>query len=114
MALVFSPTTDYIFVMYIWEDDLDNDFLTELDKWELIDNTSRLVYNYFNPSQPLLQTRPPDNPQGGAACVLPLTSAEINLHNIDENRFDANGNPVPTACYDWPHCRPFDNWGRGQ
>lgn len=111
VALVFSPATDYIFVMYIWEADLDNDRLTELDKWDMIDEVSRLVYNYFNPDQPLAQRREPPNPLGGEGCVLPKTVEEINLNDIDANRFDADGNPVPTACYDWPLCLPFDGWG---
>jgi len=111
VAMVFSPNTDYVFVMYIWEDDIDNDSITELDKWELIDETSRIVYNYFNADAPLAERRAPVNPLGGAACVLPLTSEEININNIDANRFDTDGVPVPSACYDWPVCKPFDNWG---
>lgn len=110
-GIVFSPGGDYVFVTYIWEEDLDNDNITELDKWELIDELSRIVYNYFNPGQPMDTPREPVNPLGGAGCVLPLTSEEINLNNIDANRFDANGNPVASACYDWPLCRPFDDWG---
>ncbi|NJL93058.1 MAG: hypothetical protein HC915_04700 [Anaerolineae bacterium] len=111
-AIVFSPSTDYVFVVYIWEDDLDNDNITELDKWNLIDELARIAYNYFNPTAPMTTARPPVNPLGGAGCVLPNVSTEINLNDIDQNRFDDLGNPVPTACYDWPLCRPFDNWGQ--
>ncbi len=113
VAIVFSPGTDYVFVMYVWEEDLDNDNLTELNKWNLIDEVARITYNYFNPAEALEQPRAPVNPLGGAACVLPRTSEEINLSNIDANRFDENGDPVESACYDWPLCRPFDNWGQG-
>jgi len=114
VAIVFSPATDYIFVMYVWEEDLDNDFITELDKWDLIDEVARLTYNYFNPAQALTEARPPANPLGGAGCVLPKTSEEVSLSDINAGRFDAGGNPLPSACYDWPNCRPFDNWGRGE
>ena len=115
VALIFSPGADYVFVVYIWEEDLDNDFITELDKWDLIDEMSRIVYNYFNPTAPLTEPRQPYNPLGGAACVLPATDSidQINLNDIDAGRFDANGDPLPEACYDWPLCRPFDNWGQG-
>lgn len=112
VALVFSPNKDYVFVMYIWEDDLTNRGLTDILKWPLIDETARIVYNYFNPNEPNLVPQQPYNPFGGAACVLPNTAAEINLNDIDANRFDENGNPLPTACYDWPFCKPFDNWGQ--
>ncbi|MBZ0308429.1 MAG: hypothetical protein K8I82_20355, partial [Anaerolineae bacterium] len=59
-----------------------------------------------------LVPRQPLNPFGGAACVMPTTSEEISLNDIDAGRFDANGNPLPSACYDYPNCRPFDNWGQ--
>lgn len=112
VAMVFSPNTDYIFVVYLWEEDLDYNNITRIETWDLIDEVARIVYNYFNPDQAVVERRMPVNPLGGAACVLPLTTAEINLNNIDENRFDENGIPVASACYDWPNCRPFDNWGQ--
>lgn len=112
VALVFSPNKDYVFTMYIWEDDLTNRGITDILKWPLIDETARIVYNYFNPNEPNLVPQQPYNPYGGAACVLPNTAAEINLNDIDSGRFDENGNPLPTACYDWPVCRAFDNWGQ--
>jgi hypothetical protein len=111
-GVVFSPGGDYIFVMYVWEPDTDGNGLTNLDKWDLIADVSRIVYNYFNPDQPLQQTRPSVNPLGGAACVIPFSPTDINLSDIDAGRFDAQGNPLPTACYDWPNCRAFDNWGQ--
>jgi hypothetical protein len=114
VAIVFSPGADYVFVVYIWEEDVDNDKITELDKWNLIDELARLVYNYFNPDQPQTEARPPLNPLGGAACVLPYTAEEINLNDIDQNRYDAAGDPLPSACYDFPACRPFDNWGQNR
>jgi hypothetical protein len=112
VAMVFSPARDYVFVMYIWEDDLTNRGITDILKWPLIDETARIVYNYFNPNEPLIVPRQPLNPFGGAACVMPKTAEEISLNDIDAGRFDENGNPLPTACYDYPNCRPFDNWGQ--
>jgi hypothetical protein len=116
VALIYSPGANYVFSIYIWEEDLDNDRITELDKWDMIDEIARIVYNYFNPTQPLLEPRQPANALGGAACVLPGTDniEAINLNDIDAGRFDANGDPLPEACYDWPLCRPFDNWGQGE
>lgn len=111
VGIVFSPGGDYVFVIYVWEEDLDFNGLTNLSTWDLIGDVARIVYNYFNPDTPLLQTRRPVNPAGGAACVLPYNGSEINLNDIDANRFDENGNPLPTACYDYPDCRPFDGWG---
>jgi hypothetical protein len=112
VAIVFSPNADYLFVTYLWEEDLDYNNITRIETWDMIDEVARIVYNYFNPQQPVSERRLPVNPLGGAACVLPLTTGEINLNDIDQNRFDAAGIPVSTACYDWPNCRPFDNWGQ--
>ena len=113
IGIVYSPGGDYVFVIYFWEEDTNNNGLTEIPTWDLIGDLARIVYNYFNPEDPLLQTRTPVNAFGGAACVLPYSGAEINLTNIDQNRFDGSGNPLNSACYDYPGCRPFDNWGRG-
>ncbi|MCB9436077.1 MAG: serine hydrolase [Anaerolineales bacterium] len=114
-GIVFSPGGDYVFVMYVWErGGVDGQgSLTDIRKWSMIGDVNRIVYNYFNPDQPMLQTRPPVSPLTGAACVMPLPGFEINLYDITENRFDEYGNPIPgVACYDSPECRPFDNWGQ--
>lgn len=111
-AIVYSPGGDYVFVMYVWETDNDGNGITDIDKWDIIGDVSRIVYNYFNPSQPLPQTRTSPNPQGGIACVLPRSVEDISFSDIDAGRFDENGDPLPTACYDYPNCRDFDNWGR--
>lgn len=114
-GIVFSPSGDYVFVMYIWErGGIDGQGkLTDIRKWSMIGDVNRIVYNYFNPNQPMVQTRPPYSELTGAACVMPLPGFEINLNNINENRFDQYGNPEPgKSCYDAPACRPFDNWGR--
>ncbi|MBI5929099.1 MAG: serine hydrolase [Chloroflexi bacterium] len=112
VGIVFSNGAPYIFVMYVWDGvNIDNAGVQVTQDWTLIEDVSRLVYNYFNPSEPLLQTRQPDLVYQGAACVMPYSGAEINLEDINQNRFDINGDPLPSACYFWPSCIPFDNWG---
>ncbi len=114
-GIVLSPGGDYVFVMYIWErGGVDGTGgLTDIRKWDMIGDVNRIVYNYFNPNQPMLETTVPPLGTRGAACVMPNRGYEINLYDIDENRFNEYGNPVPgVACYDYPECRAFDNWGR--
>jgi hypothetical protein len=110
-GVVFSPGGDYVLVMYLWDTRLDEFGQTLQQRWDLLAEVSRIVYNYFNPEAPVTQPRTPPNPLGGEGCVLPGTVGEINLDDIDENRFDENGNPLPSACYDWPRCVPFNGWG---
>ncbi len=113
VGIVFSEGAPYIFVMYVWDGvNITNSLQQVLQDWTLIEDVSRLVYNYFNPNEPMLQTRQPDISDRGAACVMPYSGAEINLDDINQNRFDEDGNPLPSACYFWPSCIPFDNWGR--
>jgi uncharacterized protein YraI/beta-lactamase class A len=112
-GIVFSPGGDYVFVMFLWDNRMAvNQGQYALRRWDLLGDVSRIVYNYFNPDSPLLQTRTPPNSLGGAGCVLPLNTFDLDLQNIDNNRFDEEGNPVPSACYDWPDCRPFEGWER--
>lgn len=113
VGIVFSDGAPYIFVMYVWDGaNVNNGQQQVLQDWTLIEDVSRIVYNYFNPTEPMLQTRQPDLQLSGAACVLPYSGAEINLDDINQNRFDVDGNPLPSACYGWHNCVPFDNWGR--
>lgn len=111
-GIVFSPGGDYIFVMYIWDDQLDDFGAYALQRWNLIAEISRLVYNFFNPDAPLTQPRIPPNPNGGVGCVLPPNGSEINFEDINAGRFDAGGLPLGSACYDYPSCRPFEGWDR--
>lgn len=112
-GIVFSPGGDYIFVMYVWEVDRENDGLTDVYKWPMIGDVSRIVYNYFNPDQPLLQTRTPVSELGGAFCVMPASGYDIDLTDINAHRLDEYNNPIPgESCYAYPECRLFDNWGR--
>lgn len=114
-GIVFSPGGDYVIVVFTWEEDLDGNNLPTLLSWEVIEEISRLTYNYFNPNAPLLTRREPLNPYGAIDCVSFMSTEDVNLTNINENRLDENGLPLPTACYGGAgHCKPFDNWGRGQ
>lgn len=110
-GIVFSPGSDYALVIYVWDSQLDNFDTYALARWNLVAELSRIVYNFLNPEAPLLRLRVPPNPFGGAACVLPRQAEAVDLNYIDVGRFDASGNPVGTACYDWPNCRPFTGWG---
>ncbi len=113
VGIVFSDGAPYIFVMYVWDAvNINAPGIQVTQDWTLIEDVSRLVYNYFNPDVPLLQTRQPYLADRGAACVMPYSGAEINLDDINENRFDIDGDPLPSACYDWSACKPFDNWGQ--
>lgn len=111
-GIVFSPGGDYVLVTYLWDQDLDLLGTQALARWDLLADISRIVYNYFNPDAPMTQPRTPPQPLGGEGCVLPLSGSEINLNDINQGRFDENGNPLSSACYDWPNCRPFRGWGQ--
>jgi hypothetical protein len=111
-GIVFSPGGDYILTVYIWDDRLDNYDSYALGRWAAIGEISRLVYNFFNPAAPLASIRPPISSAGGAACVLPNDRDIIDLNNLSVGRFDEAGNPLSTACYDWPNCRAFEGWGQ--
>ena len=54
---------------HIYEPDTDANFLPTIASWELIEEISRLTYNYFDPGQPLLQRREPINPLTATDCI---------------------------------------------
>ncbi|MBN1565306.1 MAG: serine hydrolase [Anaerolineae bacterium] len=112
-AIIFTPGGNYVITMYTYERDFDLNGLPTLQAWELIEEVSRLTYNYFNPGQPLLQRREPLNAYGAINCVTVASPDLVNLDDIDANRIDANGDPVPGACYGGAgNCQPFDGWGQ--
>jgi beta-lactamase class A len=122
-GIVFSPGGDYVLSMYVYERDSDGNNLPTLAAWELIEEVSRLTWNYFNPDQPLLQPRQPLNPYGAVECISfnPQNPEVIDLNDINANRIDANGAPLPTGCYGGAaayyrlgtgQCLPWDNYGR--
>ena len=109
VAIISSPNTDYIFTIYISEKDTDNDGNANYLRWFVISDVSRIVWNYFNPDHVLTQTREPIEELGGVGCVLPWSSEEISLTDIDENRFDENNRPLSSACYDYPACTSYNH-----
>ncbi|MBN2304825.1 MAG: serine hydrolase [Anaerolineae bacterium] len=112
-GIVFSPGGDYVISIFTWELDTDGNDLPTLASWELIEEISRLTYNFFNPAEPLTIRREPLNAFGAIDCVTVESPELVNLNDIDQNRLDENGLPLSTACYGGAgDCRPFDNWGR--
>ena len=112
-AIIFTPGGDYVLSIFTYERVTNDIHLPTLDSWELIEEVSRLTYNYFNPGQPSLQRRVPISAFGAIDCVTASTLEDVNLDDIDANRIDANGDPLPGACYGGAgDCRPFDNWGQ--
>ena len=109
VGIISSPNTDYIFTIYISEKDTDNDGNANYSRWFTIADVSRIVWNYFNPDQPLAQTREPIEEFGGTGCVMPYSGEEISLTDIDQNRFDVNDRPLSSACYDYPHCTAYNH-----
>lgn len=115
VGIVMSPGGDFVYAIYIWERGGrgDGSGLFDARKWDIFGNITRIAYNYFNPNDPMLQTEAPPVEGTGAYCVMPRSGYEVNLNDINQNRFDEDGNPDPVAgCYGWPDCLPFDNWGR--
>jgi len=110
-GIVFSPGGDYVFVMFVWEKDTDGNNLPTIFSWEVIEEVSRLTYNFFNPEAPLLQRREPINAFTAIDCVTVGRPEDVNLNDVNANRLDADGNPLPTACYGGAgDCRPFEDW----
>lgn len=112
VGIVFSAAGPFAFAIYIWDDQLDNFDNYALGRWNAMGEVVRIAYNFFNHDNPMLAPNIPANPYGGAACVLPTNWETLDLNNINAGRFDSQGLPLPSACYDWPLCRAFDNWGR--
>jgi beta-lactamase class A len=111
-AIVFSPGGDYVLSVFNWEVNSDNNTVPTILSWEVIEEISRATYNYFNPGAPLLQRRTPINPLTAIDCVSYRSPDDVNLNDINANRLDANGDPLPTACYGGSgDCRTFVGWG---
>jgi beta-lactamase class A len=121
-GIVFSPGADYIVVMYTWEADTDGNGLPTIASWELIEEVSRLVWNYFNPDAALYQRREPILPYTAINCVTvsPEHPEWVDLNDVNAHRVDDSGVPLPEACYGGAThynsstgtCLPWDDWGR--
>jgi len=105
-AIVYTPGGNYILVVYIWEAKANQDGIGSLDTWKALEGISRITYNFFNPTTPLVVARAPENPMGAIDCVMPNPQhpEQIDLDNINNGRFDASGNLVADACYNYPQC----------
>lgn len=114
-AIVFSPGGDYVLVIYTYEFRDPalpiEQRLPTLKSWGVIEEISRLTYNYFNPTAPLFERRAPINQNGAIHCVTVGRPEEVDLNDINRNRLDAQGNPLPTACYGGAgDCGTFAGW----
>ncbi len=111
-GIVFSPGGDYILSVYLWEKKANPDGIGSIDSWQVLEGISQVVYNFFNASAPLMVPRVPENALGAIDCVMPdPTHIElVDLNNINSGRFDANGNILPDACYNYQGtCSPHKN-----
>lgn len=110
-GIVYSPGGNYIIAVYIWESRANQDGIGSLDTWKAVEGISRITYNYFNPDQPLMVSRVPENPMGAIDCVMPNAQhpERVDLNNIKSGRFDENGNIVPDACVNFPACTTKGN-----
>jgi beta-lactamase class A len=106
-GIVYTPGGNYILAMYMWEK-TDKEVGSILP-WEVMEGISRIVYNYFNPDQPMIVARVPENQFTANDCIMPNPqhAERIDLNNINNGRFDANGNILPDACYNYPQCDPI-------
>ena len=103
-AIVYTPGGNYILVIYTWERLLPGQQVGNIALWEMMEGISRIVYNYFNPSQPMVNARTPENPLTALDCVMPSSVEKLDFTNIRNGRFDANGYLEPDACYGFPNC----------
>ncbi|MEP7284613.1 MAG: serine hydrolase [Chloroflexota bacterium] len=105
-AIVYTPGGNYILSVYMWEKLQPGQEIGSLVPWETMEGISRIVYNYYNPNQALVTNRVPENPNGAIECVMPNPKhiELLDLNNINNGRFDANGQVLPDACYNYPQC----------
>src|SRR5450432_3099842 len=108
-GIIYTPGGNYILSMYMWERLQPGQTIGSILPWETMEGISRIVYNYFNPDKPLLISRVPENQFTALDCVMPnpKNPERIDLNNIGNGRFDANGHVVADACYNYPQCDPI-------
>jgi beta-lactamase class A len=105
-AIVYSPGGAYVLVVYVWESRATEDGRGSLDAWRALEGISRITYNYFNPEQPVLVARTPENELGAIDCVMPNPNypERVDFNNINNGRFAPSGELVPDACVNYPAC----------
>ncbi|GAB4551122.1 MAG: serine hydrolase [Anaerolineae bacterium] len=108
-GIVYTPGGNYVLVIYTWERLAPGRQIGELQVWETMEGIARIIYNYFNPNEPLVTPRTPENPLGALDCVMPNPNApdvyqRIDFTNINSGRFEPNGCMVADACYGYPNC----------
>jgi hypothetical protein len=105
-GIIYSPGGAYILSIYVWEQIKPGQEVGNIYPWEAIEGVSRIVYNYFNADNPLLVSRVPENPYSAVECIMPNVKfpERVDLNNIKNGRFDANGHIVPDACFNFPAC----------
>lgn len=106
VSIVYSPGGNYILVIYLWEARATDDGRGSIDAWRAVEGLSRVVYNYFNPEQPLTVARTPENPNTAIECVMPNPNypERVDLLNISNGRFTPSGELVGDACVNYPNC----------
>jgi len=107
-AIIYTPHGDYVFVTYIWEQHtVSADGIGSIDTWYALEGMSRIVYNYFNPTTPLITPRVPENPLTAIDCVMPNPQHEerVSFDNVNSGRFNADGTLVADACVNYPACQ---------
>jgi beta-lactamase class A len=105
-AIIYTRGGAYILTVYIWEQIKPGQEVGSIYPWEAIEGVSRIVYNYFNADNPMLVSRVPENAYTAVECIMPNVAhlERIDLNNINNGRFDANGHIVPDACFNYPAC----------
>lgn len=105
-AIIYTPGGNYILVIYTWEKLKAGYQVGDIATWNIMEEISRIVYNYFNPAKPLTVARVPELPYTALDCVMPDPQhpERIDLNNIRNGRFDANGYLEADACYGFPAC----------
>ncbi len=101
-GVVYSPNgRDYVISVYLWEETDGTGF----DRWELVEEISRMVWNYFNPERPMPQRRS-DLPPSANECFTQSASGErqynylppygqVDLDNINGWRDGTATTPQP-------------------
>ncbi|MCL4250202.1 MAG: serine hydrolase [Anaerolineae bacterium] len=94
-GIVFPPNgRNYIIAVFVWE---NTDFFSFDRAWPLIEEISRATWNYFNPSDPLLQRRT-DIPPTAQECVdFAPPYGQVNLDDINAWRTGGNADAAAPA-----------------